>query len=157
MPIPIRSLADTFRCMREQAAGGGVQLAGGCQAFGKQPISTSLCCGSTEVSQDERIAPSDSECIHRGLTPRVIKLCSRFAIMKANDATHNTTNISRRCVAVGKEIPEPVASATYAATHAGHLGRSASVALGMIQPAISPQRLDRHAARRASSPACGLV
>ena len=58
--------------------------------------------------------------------------------MKTNDATHNTTRIARRYVAVGKEIPMPVARATYAATHAGHLGSSASVAVGTIQPAISP-------------------
>jgi hypothetical protein len=60
--------------------------------------------------------------------------------MKTNDATHNTTSIARRYVAVGKEIPMPLARATYAATHKGHLGSSVSVALGTIQPAISPPR-----------------
>jgi hypothetical protein len=65
--------------------------------------------------------------------------------MKTNDATHNTTSIARRYVAVGKEIPMPVARATYAATHAGHFGSSASVALGRIQPAISLPRHNRDA------------
>ena len=32
--------------------------------------------------------------------------------MKTNDATHNATSIARRYVAVGKEIPMPVARAT---------------------------------------------
>ena len=32
--------------------------------------------------------------------------------MKTNDATHNTTSTTRKYVAVGKEIPMPVASAT---------------------------------------------
>jgi hypothetical protein len=30
------------------------------------------------------------------LTPRVIKLRNRFAVMITNDATHNTTSIARR-------------------------------------------------------------
>ena len=77
--------------------------------------------------------------------------------MKINDATHKTTSIARRYVAVGKEIPMPVARATYAATQAGHLGTSASVALGTIQPAISPPRRNRDAGRRALSPARVLI
>jgi hypothetical protein len=32
--------------------------------------------------------------------------------MKTNEATHNATSIARRYVAVGKEIPMPVAMAT---------------------------------------------
>jgi hypothetical protein len=72
--------------------------------------------------------------------------------MKTSDATHNTTSIVRSHVAVGKEIPRPVASATYAATQAGHLGISASVALGTIQPAISLTRRHRDAGQRALSP-----
>lgn len=32
--------------------------------------------------------------------------------MKDNDAKHNATSIARRYVAVGKEIPMPVAKAT---------------------------------------------
>jgi len=71
--------------------------------------------------------------------------------MKTNDATHNTTSIARRYVAVGKEIPMPVARATYTATHAGHLGSNASVTLGTIQPAISPPRRNRDAGRRTLS------
>jgi hypothetical protein len=65
--------------------------------------------------------------------------------MKPNDATHIITSIPRKYVAVGKEIPMPVASATYAATQAGHLGSSASAALGTIQPAISPPRRNHDA------------
>jgi hypothetical protein len=65
--------------------------------------------------------------------------------MKINDDTHNSTSIARKYVAVGKEIPIPVAKATYAATHAGHLGSSANVAPGRIQPAISPPRRNRDA------------
>ena len=72
--------------------------------------------------------------------------------MKANDATHNTTSSNRRLAAVGKEIPIPVARATYAATHTGHLGISASVAPGTIQPAIAPTRRNGDAGRRALSP-----
>ena len=86
-----------------------------------------------------------------------MNLGSRLAAMKTNDATHTPTSIARRCVAVGKEIPMPVARATYAATHAGHLGSSASVALGMIQPAISPPRRNRDAGRRTLSPARILI
>jgi hypothetical protein len=65
--------------------------------------------------------------------------------MKSNDETHNATSIARKYVAVGKEIPMPVARATYAATQAGHFGSSASVAPGRIQPAISPPRRNRDA------------
>jgi hypothetical protein len=60
--------------------------------------------------------------------------------MKTRDAMHNTTSVARRYVAVGIEIPMPVAKATYAATQTGHLGSKASVALGTIQPASSPPR-----------------
>jgi hypothetical protein len=67
--------------------------------------------------------------------------------MKTNDAAHNPTSVARRYVAAGKEIPMPVARATYAATHTGHLGSSASVAPGTIQPAISPPRRNRDAGR----------
>jgi hypothetical protein len=91
------------------------------------------------------------------LTLRLIKFLSRTAVMKTRDATHNTTSIARRYEAVGKEIPMPVARATYAATHTGHLGISASVALGMIQPAISPPRLILDAAGRMFSPARVLI
>jgi hypothetical protein len=77
--------------------------------------------------------------------------------MKANDAMHNTTSVARRYLATGREIPMPVASAKYAATHTGHLGSSASVMLGTIQPAISPPRRNRDAGRRPSSPARVLV
>jgi len=72
--------------------------------------------------------------------------------MKTNDAAHNATSIARWQVAAGKEIPMPVARATYAATHTGHLGTSASVTLGTIQPAISPPRRKRDAGRRTLSP-----
>ena len=65
--------------------------------------------------------------------------------MKTIDATHNTTSIARKYVAVGKVIPIPVAKATYAATHAGHFGSSANVAPGRIQPAISPPWRNRDA------------
>src|ERR1041385_6453236 len=77
--------------------------------------------------------------------------------MKANDATHKTTSIARRYAAVGNEMPMPVARATYAATQAGHLGRSASVVVGTIQPAISRPRRNRGAGRRALSPARVLI
>jgi hypothetical protein len=65
--------------------------------------------------------------------------------MKTNDATHNSTSIARKYVAVGKEIPISVARATYAATQAGHFGSSANVAPGRIQPAICPPRRNRDA------------
>jgi hypothetical protein len=56
-------------------------------------------------------------------------------------------------VAVGKEMPMPVARAMYAATQAGHLGSKASVAVGMIQPATSPPRRHRDTGRGAMPPA----
>jgi hypothetical protein len=87
------------------------------------------------------------------VTSRAIKLRSRLAIMKIKDATHNATSIPRRQVAAGKEIPTPVARATYAATHAGHLGSKASVAVGTIQPAISLPRRNSEAGGRMLSPA----
>ena len=65
--------------------------------------------------------------------------------MNTSDATHNTTSIVRKYMAVGTEIPMPVASATYAATQAGHLGSSTSVALGRAQPASSRPRWNRDA------------
>jgi len=77
--------------------------------------------------------------------------------MKTNDATHKTTSVARRYMAVGKEIPMPVARATYTATHMGHLGIRASVALGTIQPANSPPRRNHDAGRRALSPARVLL
>jgi hypothetical protein len=77
--------------------------------------------------------------------------------MRTNDATHNPTSPARKYVATGKEIPMPVARATYAATHMGHLGSSANVALGTIQPAISPPWRNRDAGWRALSPARVLV
>ncbi len=46
------------------------------------------------------------------LTLRANKLRKRLPVMKINDATHNATSIARRCVAVGREIPMPVARAT---------------------------------------------
>lgn len=70
-----------------------------------------------------------------GLTPRAMNRRTCLVAINTSDATHNTTSTIRRNVAVGMEIPMPVARATYAATHAGHLGSSASVALGTIQPA----------------------
>jgi hypothetical protein len=77
--------------------------------------------------------------------------------MNANDATHSTTSIARRYVAAGNEIPIPVAKATYAATHRGHLGSNASVALGTIQPTMSRPRRDGVADRRVLSPAPVLI
>ena len=38
------------------------------------------------------------------------------------------------CAAAGTEIPIPVASVKYAATHSGHLGSRASTVVGSIQP-----------------------
>jgi hypothetical protein len=67
--------------------------------------------------------------------------------MKSNDTTHNATSTARMYVAVGNEIPMPVARATYAARQTGHLGSRASVAPGTIQPAISPPRRSRDAGR----------
>jgi hypothetical protein len=77
--------------------------------------------------------------------------------MKTNDIKHNSIIIALNPVAVGKEIPTPVATATYAATQAGHLGSSASVALGMIQPASSPPRRNRDAGRPALMSARMLI
>ena len=87
------------------------------------------------------------------LALRATELRTRLAAMKTNDATHNITRIARMQVAVGREIPIPVASATYAATQAGHLGRIASVAPGRIQPAISLPRRNRDAGKPDFSPA----
>jgi hypothetical protein len=55
----------------------------------------------------------------------------------------------RRLAALATEMPTPLNSATYAATQAGHLGSKTSVALGMIQPTISPRRRNRDAGRGA--------
>ena len=77
--------------------------------------------------------------------------------MKTNDARHNTTSVTLRYLAVGSEIPMPVARAKYAERQTGHLGSNASVALGTIQPAISPPRRNRDAGRRTLSPARILI
>ena len=82
---------------------------------------------------------------------RCLKLRRRLAVIKTKDATHKTTSVARRYVALGNEMPMPVARATYAATHAGHFGSRASVALGTIQPAISPPRRNRDSGRRVLS------
>jgi hypothetical protein len=76
-----------------------------------------------------------------------IKLRSRLAATTSNDATHAAKHITLSHVATGNEMPMPVARATYAATHAGHLGSSASAMLGTIQPAISLPRQNRDAGR----------
>jgi hypothetical protein len=86
-----------------------------------------------------------------GPAPHAMKRRTRLAAMRVNDATHDITNSDRRCPAVDMEMPRPVASATYAATQAGHFGRSANVAPGTIHPAISPQRRNRDAGRREMS------
>jgi hypothetical protein len=91
--------------------------------------------------------------IHCWQTLRVMKLRRRLAAINANDAPHNTTSIARRQAAAGREIPMPVARATYAATHTGHLGSNANVTVGTIQPAISPPRRTGDAGRRELSPA----
>jgi hypothetical protein len=70
---------------------------------------------------------------------------TRRLAMNTSDATHKITSRIRRYAAVGREIPMPVARATYAATHAGHFGSNASIALGTIQPAISPPKRHRDA------------
>jgi hypothetical protein len=49
---------------------------------------------------------------HCSLNLRANKLRSRIAATKTNDATHNTSSISRRYAAVGNEMPIPVARAT---------------------------------------------
>jgi hypothetical protein len=85
------------------------------------------------------------------------ELRSRLAATKTNSATLNSTSMARKYVAIGKLIPMPVARATYATTQAGHLGSSARVALGTIQPANSPPRRSRHASRRGLSPARILI
>jgi hypothetical protein len=46
----------------------------------------------------------------------------------------------RICDALAAEMLAPVNSATYIATHIGHLGIKMSAALGMIHPAIPPPR-----------------
>jgi hypothetical protein len=48
-------------------------------------------------------------------------------------------------------MPMPLKRAIYAATHTGHFGSNAKVALGTIQPAISPPRRKRDAGGRALS------
>ncbi len=53
---------------------------------------------------------------------------------------HDNIIVVRRQVAVEKEMPNPVASATYAARQAGHLGIITRVAPERSHPVISPVR-----------------
>ncbi len=50
--------------------------------------------------------------MHYWLVLRANRVRSRLAETKTNDATHKATSAARRYVAVGKEIPMPVARAT---------------------------------------------
>jgi len=85
----------------------------------------------------------------RRLVQDIVRESMRLAPRKTSDATHKTTSITRIYVAVDTEMPIPVRSATYAATHTGHFGSNANAALGTIQPAISPLRRQRDAGTRA--------
>lgn len=60
--------------------------------------------------------------------------------MYASIATLTVIKPARTYAAEVNEIPMPVASAMYAATHAGHFGMTASTTLGTIQPATPTLR-----------------
>lgn len=75
-----------------------------------------------------------------GVIDALLNQRNLLAARNASDAVHRMTSKRRSKDAVEIEIPTPVASATYAATHAGHLGSSANTAPGMSQPATSPLR-----------------
>src|SRR4051794_33296926 len=62
----------------------------------------------------------------------------------SNDAAHKTIAAVRRCDAAEKDIPRPVAAATYAARQTGHFGKSARMMVGKTHPAIFRAR--RHPA-----------
>src|ERR1700730_10879630 len=74
---------------------------------------------------------------------------SRFNARQSKATTHSISMDIRRLAALATEMPTPLHSATYAATQAGHLGSKTSVALGMIQPTISPRGRHRDADHRA--------
>jgi hypothetical protein len=76
---------------------------------------------------------------------------SRFNARQSKAATHRISRDIRRLAALATEIPTPLNSATYAAIQAGHFGSKTSVALGTIQPTISPRRRNRDAGRGALS------
>jgi len=78
-----------------------------------------------------------------------MKRLMRLAASKISDAAQTQTIDARRCAAAGTEIPIPVASAMYAATHMGHLGSRASAVVGKIQPTLSPTRRQRDVDHRA--------
>jgi hypothetical protein len=54
-----------------------------------------------------------------------------------SDAMHAPTSAHRTPAAAGNEIPNPVAIATYAATHAGHFGITASAVAENSHPTTS--------------------
>jgi hypothetical protein len=56
---------------------------------------------------------------------------------------HKTISVVRNREAVDKDIPIPVANATYPITHTGHFGMTASNALGTSQPATANKRCAR--------------
>jgi hypothetical protein len=56
------------------------------------------------------------------------------------ELTHNASSPNLILLAADIETPSPVPSAIYIATHAGHFGRIAMIALGTSHPAISRYR-----------------
>ena len=54
--------------------------------------------------------------------------------------TQTAISEDRRYAAVEKEIPTPVANAMYVATHSGHFGIKARIALGTIHLAATTPR-----------------
>src|SRR5215475_3113443 len=69
-----------------------------------------------------------------------IKLDAAPFARYVRDPTQSMISSIRKYVAVDNESPNPVPTATYAARHAGHFGKSARMALGTIHPAMSRQR-----------------
>jgi hypothetical protein len=56
------------------------------------------------------------------------------------DAAHPMRREYLRCAAVDSDTPRPVPIAIYATRHAGHFGKSASIAPGTIHPAMRLHR-----------------
>jgi hypothetical protein len=64
----------------------------------------------------------------------------RFNVNQDNVDTERIIIVVRSVDALAIEMPTPLNNATYAATQTGHFGSKTSVALGIIQPVISPAR-----------------
>src|SRR6266478_4136772 len=76
---------------------------------------------------------------------------------RTSELTHTTMRNARRLTAAATEILIPVAIIRYAARHIGHFGSSARIALGTIQPAISPLRRATFQQPRALTRFAGVI